>query len=199
VVSYKGKFDGFLSEFATYGTFKTDVGNIKTDLRLTTNKKSKIVEYSGLITTANFNLSKLFPSVKSVGPMSLTTKINGKGVTKKELDASFDGVIQSISYNNYHYNDVKIDGSFKNQIFTGNVVSKDTNANFDFNGSIDFNNKIPKMDFVSTINNFDLDKTHFSIPQLNGRVSSQIFIKLNGNSIDNLSGIINLDNTIYKL
>jgi hypothetical protein len=198
VISYKGKFDGFLNDFATYGTFKTNVGNIKTDLRLNTNNKSKIIEYAGSITTTNFNLSKLFPSVKSVGAMSLSTKIKGKGITQKELDASFDGLIKSISYNNYQYNDVKIDGAFKKQIFTGNVVSKDTNANFDFNGSIDFNNRIPKMDFISTINNFDLDKTHFSIPQLNGRISSQILIDLNGNSIDNLSGLINFDNTIYK-
>ena len=198
VVSYKGKFDGFLNDFATYGTFKTDVGNIKTDLRLNTNNKSKIIEYSGLITTTHFNLSKLFPSVKSVGAMSLSTKIKGRGVTQKELDATFDGVIQSISYNNYQYDNIKIDGAFKKQIFTGNVVSKDTNANFDFNGSIDFNNKVPKMDFISTINNFDLDKTHFSIPQLNGRVSSQILINLNGNSIDNLTGLVNFDNTIYE-
>lgn len=198
VVSYRGKFDGFLNDFATYGTFKTDVGNIKTDLRLNTNNKPKIVEYSGTIATASFNLSKLFPSVKSIGAMSLSTKIKGRGLTQKDLDATFDGLIQSIAYNNYQYNGVKIDGEFKKQIFTGNVVSNDTNANFDFNGTIDFNNRVPKMDFISTINNFDLDKTHFSIPQLNGRVSSQILINLNGNSIDNLSGLINFDNTIYK-
>jgi|JI10StandDraft_1071094.scaffolds.fasta_scaffold06946_10 hypothetical protein len=198
VISYKGKFDGFLNDFATYGSFKTDVGNIKTDLRLNTNNKSKIIEYSGAITTTNFNLSKLFPSVKSVGAMSLSTKVKGRGITQKELDATFDGLIQSITYNNYQYDNVKIDGAFKKQIFTGYVMSKDTNANFDFNGTIDFNNKVPKMDFISTINNFDLDKTHFSIPQLNGRVSSQILIDLNGNSIDNLSGLINFDNTIYK-
>lgn len=48
-------------------------------------------------------------------------------------------------------------------------MSRDTNANFDFNGSIDFNNKVPKMDFISTINNFDLEKTHFSTPQLDGK------------------------------
>ncbi len=198
VISYKGKFDGFLNDFATYGSFKTDVGNIKTDLRLNTNNKSKIIEYSGSITTTNFNLSKLFPSVKSVGAMSLSTKVKGRGITQKELDATFDGLIQSITYNNYQYDNVKIDGAFKKQIFTGYVMSKDTNANFDFNGTIDFNNKVPKMDFISTINNFDLDKTHFSIPQLNGRVSSQILINLNGNSIDNLTGLMNFDNTIYK-
>ncbi|MCD6019856.1 MAG: hypothetical protein K0S53_2977 [Bacteroidetes bacterium] len=197
VISYKGKFDGFISEFATYGTFKTDVGNIKTDLRLKNNSKSGIVEYSGSVTTSNFYLSRLFPDVKFVGPISLTTKIKGRGLTQKELDATFDGVVRSVSYNGYQYNNVKLDGLFRNQIFTGYVVSKDTNANFDFNGTMDFNNKVPKMDFISTINNFDLEKTHFSTPQLNGKISSQILINLNGNSIDNLSGLINFDNTIY--
>jgi hypothetical protein len=197
VISYKGKFDGFVNNFVTYGTFKTDVGSLKTDLQVKKDK-SKLVEYSGSITTTNFNLSKLFPDVKFVGPMSLSSKVKGKGLEIEELDAQFDGIIQSIYYNNYQYNDVKIDGLFKNQIFTGFVVSKDTNANFDFNGSIDFNNKVPKMDFISTINNFDLEKTHFSTPQLDGKISSQLLINLNGNSIDNLSGQVNLDNTIYK-
>ncbi len=198
VISYKGKFDGFLNNFATYGTFKTDVGSLKTDLQLDNTSKSKIVQYSGSISSTSFDLSKLFPDVKSVGPVSLSTKIKGKGFTKKELDATFDGVVQSIVYNRYQYKNVKIDGSFKNQIFEGNVVSKDTNANFDFNGTIDFVDKVPKMDFISTINNFDLDKTNFSTSQLNGRLSSQILIKLNGDNIDNLSGQINFDNTIYR-
>jgi hypothetical protein len=198
VVSYKGKFDGFLNDFATYGVFKTDVGMLKTDLRLNTNNKSKILQYSGAFSTTNFNLSKLLPHVKFTGPISLSTKIKGIGTTLKELDASFDGIVQAASFNGYQYANVKIDGLFKNQIFTGYVVSKDTNANFDFNGSVDFNHKVPKMDFISTINNFDLDKTHFSTSQLNGKVSSQILINLNGNSIDNLSGQVNFDNTIYK-
>jgi hypothetical protein len=196
IVSYKGKFDGLFNEFATYGTFKTDVGLIKTDLRL--NNKSKKVEYSGSISTTNFNLSKLFPDVKLVGPISLATKIKGKGLSFDDINATFDGIVQSASYNNYQYNNVKIDGQFKEKIFSGNVLSRDTSANFDFSGSIDFNNKVPKMDFISTIYNFDLEKTHFSTPQLNGKISSQILINLNGNGLDNLSGQINFDNTIYK-
>lgn len=198
VVSYKGKFDGFYGDFATYGTFKTAIGNIKTDLQVKSNDGSKLLQYSGSVTTNNFDLSKLFPTVKFIGPISLSTKIEGRGLKTEELDAKFDGMIQSISYHGYNYKNVKIDGSFKHQIFTGYVVSRDTNANFDFNGSVDFNQTVPKMDFISTINNLDLEKTNFSTPQLNGKISSQILINLNGNSIDNLSGLISLDNTVYK-
>jgi hypothetical protein len=198
IVTYKGKFDGFITDFATYGTFKTDIGIIKTDLQLSTNNHSKLIEYKGEITTTSFNLAKLFPENKSLGPISLSTKIKGKGVTLKDLDITFNGLIQSVLYNNYQYNNVNFDGLFNKQLFTGNIASRDTNANFNFNGTIDFKNKVPKMDFISTITNFDLDKTHFSTSQLNGKLSTQVLINLNGNSIDNLSGQINLDNTIYK-
>lgn len=45
--------------------------------------------------------------------MSLSSKVKGKGLSIDELDAQFDGIIQSIYYNNYQYNDVKIDGLFR--------------------------------------------------------------------------------------
>jgi hypothetical protein len=197
VVNYKGKFDGFINNFATYGTFKTDIGNIRTDLQVNNTKPDQPVQYSGSVSTANFDFSKIFTKSDIVGPVSLNAKITGKGLTLTELDTRFDGVVQSISYNNYRYDNLKIDGQFQKKIFKGQLVSKDSSANFDFNGTIDFNNKLPKFDFISTINNFDLKKTNFSTPQLNGRVSSQIYINLNGDNIDNLTGQVNLDNTVY--
>ena len=197
IVSYKGKFDGFINNFATYGTFKTDIGSIKTDLQVNNTNAKKPVQYSGSVSTNNFDFSKIFTKSNIVGPISLNAKIVGQGLTMKELDTQFDGVVQSITYNNYKYDDLKIDGEFQHKIFKGQLISKDSSANFDFNGTIDFNNKLPTFDFISTINNFDLAKTNFATKQLTGRVSSQIYINLNGDDLDNLSGQVNLDNTVY--
>lgn len=197
VINYKGKFDGFINDFATYGTFVTDIGSLKTDLLIKNNPKTNIIEYSGNLATTNFNVAKLFPSAGIIGPVSLSTKINGKGLSLKEMDTKLDGGIQSITYNKYQYKDLKIDGTFENKIFKGALLSKDPNADFDFNGTVDLNFKVPKMDFISTINNFDLEKTNFSTSKLNGKISSQILINLNGDDIDNLTGQVNFDNTIY--
>jgi cytoskeletal protein CcmA (bactofilin family) len=197
VIDYKGKFDGLLDNFVAYGTLKTAIGSIKTDLSLKNVTDTKLVEYSGTLQSNNFNVSKLFPSTGVIGPISLSAKIKGKGFEANSMNTMLDGNIQAITYNNYKYENVKVDGLFKNKIFKGDLISKDPNADFDFDGTIDFNKKVPKMDFISTINNFDLEKTHLSTPQLNGKVSSQILINLNGDGIDNLSGLVNFDNTIY--
>ena len=198
VITYKGKFDGFINNFATYGNFKTDIGNLKTDIQVSDNPKTKLVEYSGSFSTTSFNVAKLFPSYGIIGPVSLSAKIKGKGLTADDLDLIIDGNIKSITYNNYAYNNLKIDGIFKKRIFNGEIVSKDPNADLDFRGSVDLNNKVPKMDFIATINNFDLKQTHFSNAKLDGKISSQILINLHGDNIDNLTGLINFDNTIYS-
>lgn len=198
LISYKGKFDGFIDDFVTYGTFKTAVGNLSTDLSIHNDSTHHVIGYSGLIKSSNFNLARLFPGIRQLGPVSLDARIKGKGFDVKALDAELDGKIMSLTYNNYAYKDITVNGKFKDKIFTGNLVSKDENADFDFNGTIKFTNKVPKMDFISTVNNLDLDKTHLSTSTLNGQLSSQILIDLNGASLDNLSGLVNFDNTIYK-
>ena len=197
IINYEGKFDGILNNFVTKGTFKSDIGNIKTDLELKNITDMELVKYSGKLTSSNFNISKLFPSTGVISSVSLNANVVGKSFNMNTIETKVDGNIQSFTYNNYKYKDLKINGVFKDKIFNGDLISHDPNADFNFDGKIDFNNKVPKMDFISTINNFDLEKTHFSTPLLNGKVSSQILINLNGDNIDNLSGLINFDNTIY--
>jgi hypothetical protein len=198
IVSFKGKFDGFLNDFATYGTIKTAVGNLKTDIHLTTNSKSKLVEYSGKLRADNLDISKIVQSNSPIGKISFEASVKGKGITLKDLDATVDGKIFNANLNSYNYNDVIVKGAIKNKVFNGDLISKDENCDFDFSGSVDFNGKVPKMDFISTVHNFDLDKTNLSLPKLNGKFSSQILINLNGDDIDNLTGIINFDNTHYE-
>src|SRR5690606_37068590 len=106
--------------------------------------------------------------------------------------------ITSINYNAYNYNNIELNGKISEALFNGLLASKDPNADFDFNGTINFKNKIPEMDFISTINALNLNALHFTNKNDTGILSSQIFLKVAGDNIDNLTGQINFDNTIYK-
>ena len=74
--------------------------------------------------------------------------------------------------------------------------SVDPNADFDFNGNIRFDNKVPEMDFISTVNKLDLKKLNFS--KQAAEFSTQILINLKGDNVNNLTGTINFDNTVFK-
>ena len=196
-VSYKGKFDGFINDFTTYGSFKTDLGNASTELSVKLGESNEDISYTGKITTDNFNLGSLLGQT-DFNHLTVTAEIKGQGVNIKTLNAGIVGEIKNFTYNNYNYNNIRLNGDISEALFNGLLTSKDPNANFDFNGTISFKNKIPEMDFISTINALDLHALHFTNKNDSGILSSQIFLKINGDNIDNLSGQINFDNTLYK-
>ena len=196
-VSYRGKFDGFVTDFTTYGNFTTGLGKVSTQLSIKLGDKAEEMAYSGKLQTKDFDLGTLIGQ-RDLNTLTLNAEIKGKGTTIKTLNASFEGLIYTIRYNGYTYKDIKLDGKINNKLFEGLLVCKDPNADFDFNGTIDFKNKVPEMNFISTINNLKLSELKLLSNKDSGNVSSQIFININGVNLDNLSGQINFDNTIFK-
>lgn len=196
-VTYAGKFDGFINDFSLYGRFRTDIGNVNTILSMKMGEQSKDFSYDGKISTEHFDLGKIL-DLNDFNALSMTFAIKGSGYDVQKLKAEFDGAVQNLQFNRYDYKRIKLNGKLSEGLFKGLLVSNDTNANFDFNGTISFKNKIPEMDFISTINRLSLNNLHFITRPDSGVFSSQIFIKLNGDNLDNLTGQVNLDNTIYK-
>jgi len=194
-ISYKGKFDGFITDFTTYGKFNTNLGSVKTELSIKTGKNEDNVSYHGKIETTNFDIGTLL-GIKNFNALSLNTEIKGKGLSIKSIDADLNGEILGLNFNQYMYKNINLNGHIRKKIFNGIINCKDENADFDFNGTINFTNKLPEMDFISTINNLDLKKLNFLKSE--SKLSTQILIKLNGDNINNLSGYINFDNTIFK-
>lgn len=195
VINYNGKFDGLINDFNIYGSLRTKLGSVLTDIGIKTGKKADDLVYHGKIKTTNFNIGALV-GMNNLSNLGVDLKIDGKGVSIEKIDASLEGQIKSIFYNNYNYTNVKVDGTFFHKSFNGLLVSTDPNADFDFNGSINFSNKLPQMDFISTVNKLDLKKLNFSNEE--AEFSTQILINLSGDNLNNLTGNINFDNTLYK-
>ncbi len=197
IVTFKGKFDGYINDFASDGTFKTALGSLYTDLQMHIDTVKDIVSYKGRLASNNFNLGKL-AGLPDLGALSINSNIKGKGITLKDVDAELNGYINNITFKNYAYQHITINGNVRNKVFKGKFVMKDNNADLDFDGKIDLNNKIPEMDFISTINKLNLKRLGLVDTKTDGFISSQVFIILKGDNIDNVSGVINIDNTIYK-
>jgi hypothetical protein len=197
VVTYKGKFDGFINDFTTYGIFKTAIGNLNTDLAIQIDTLREIVKYRGSIRSEQFNIGRLF-DIDKLGGVSINSKIKGEGLALNKINAELHGIINGLAYNGYNYKNITINGNIKNKIFNGSLVSKDENADFDFSGKVDFADEVPDIDFISTVNKLNLTRLGFMKGKEEGVLSSQILITLKGNSIDNITGLVNFDNTIYK-
>lgn len=195
VIVFNGKFDGFLNDFTLYGNIGTALGSVTADIGIKKDKKPYEISYHGKLMASQFNLGELF-GIRDFNNLSTNISIKGKGYNIKTIDAVLDGNINSITFNGYNYNHIKLDGTFFKKSFNGLMVSTDPNANFDFNGSVNFDQKMPQMDFISTVNKLDLYKLNFTKEP--AEFSTQILITLNGDNLNNLTGNINFDNTFYK-
>lgn len=196
VVRYTGKLDGFVSDFTTYGTFQTGIGSATSRLSVRTGSSSADVAYKGRLVTRSFNLGALV-GYSGLGTLDADVEIEGKGADIRSLDAVLEGEIQKLHFNGYGYTNITVNGNFNEKVFNGMVISHDPNADFDFNGTIDFHGKLPEMDFISSINHLNFQKVNFGGAD-SGVFSSQILIDISGDNIDNLSGVINLDNSTYR-
>ncbi|MGE0567439.1 MAG: translocation/assembly module TamB domain-containing protein [Bacteroidia bacterium] len=195
-ISYTGKFDGLLNDFNFYGNLRTEQGGVTTDLAIRTGKSADDLEYDGQIKLEKLQLGNIL-NIGDFNHLKANIKLKGKGVSVAKIKAKMEGNITSLSYNKYVYNNIKIDGDFKDKTFTGLLVSSDPNADFDFNGSIHFTKKMPDFDFISTVNNLNLKALNFTKDEAS--VSTQILITLNGDNVNNLTGNINFDNTKYSI
>ncbi len=199
IISYQGKFDGFINDFNTTGTLKTALGKVVANISIKLGKKTDDLQYNGKIKTENFNLGALI-GVTNLSKLNLNAEVKGKGITLNAINAIVNGQVLACNYNGYNYKNIKLNGEIKNQLFIGLLVSADPNANFDFNGKINFKNKVPEMDFISSVTNLNLSALNL-IPSSkadSGTISTQILINLKGDNLDNLTGQINFDDTKYK-
>lgn len=197
VTTFKGTIDGMLNELAIYGNFNTALGKIRTDVGFSLLKdKEKWASYHGIIKTDGFDFGK-FLSVPGLGKVAMETKISGTGLDINHLDATLEGKVPSLTYNDYSYKSLEVNGTFRKRLFHGKFLSNDENAKVDFYGDVDLTGKLPNADFVATIEHLDLAKLHFIKSDSAQYFSTQVLLQLQGNDINDLTGNINFDNTIY--
>ncbi len=185
-LTFTGRFDGFFTDFVTYGIVKTNIGDIDLDVNMNLQAGKDKAQYKGEITLIDFDLG-VWADNKKFGKLFAKLNVrNGLGFTAEKAQADLQGEIQSVEYNNYTYKNILLNGIFKKNIIDGNISGKDPNADFNFDGRIDFSKEIPTYNFLSKINNLDLKKLNLSKNPLS--VSGNLNINLETKNFKSLVG-----------
>ena len=193
---YSGSFTGFESDFVSYGDLKTDIGKISLDIDMKTEDKSGLAIYKGTIKTEDFNLGKYFQLQEYVGKLSLNVEIDGKGLQQDNVNTLIKGNVSSIDFNKYIYHNIKVDGNFAKNIFSGIFSVYDDNIQMDFIGDIDLRNDLPHFDFKADLKKANLTNLNFVSTKQKLIFSSKINANITGDNLDNLVGNITLNHTI---
>ena len=188
IVNYHGNFSGFFNDFVAYGKLSTQLGNISTDISLKP-KTNKELAFSGKLETEKFRIGELFNS-KKVEQISFNAQINGSVSQSDGVNAKTKGEIESIVINDYNYQNIIIDGFLTRNTYNGYFNIDDPNVKIDFEGDIDFSEKIPVFNFKANIPKANLYGLNIDKTDSTSNLRFSLNANFQGENIDNIKGRI---------
>ena len=183
-LNFNGSFTGFIRDFVTYGTIRTNLGTITSDLNMKLPYGREPV-YSGTISSPGFRLGDFIDN-SELGHIAFQGKINGQGLRWNTLSANIDGRVSEIVVNKYHYHNVTVKGSIRQKVFNGTGSVNDSNARFSLSGVVDLSGKVPRFDFVADVDRLNLKPLNLSKENYSFR--GKLDFDFSGDNIDNFLG-----------
>lgn len=197
LVTYRGNFTGFLTDFVAYGTLTSKMGRISTDLSVVPDERRRVT-YRGKVATQDFKLGELIKN-EHIGNLSFSGSVDGiYEIVNHSVSGKFEGGISRVEINDYSYENIRLDGILENRMFDGLVVMNDSNLQFDFLGKVNLNPEMPVFDFRLDMQKAMLGNLNLSDRFPKAELAFLMNANFTGNRIDNLTGSIDVENGYYK-
>lgn len=195
-INYSGKFTGYPDDFVTYGKFRTDLGEISTDILLKPDTTNTL-RFTGRLKTMDFKLGELIDASDKIDKISMDGNISGIS-SKGKLFANIESTIDSFRILGYNYQSINISGELTESSFDGSFDISDPNISMDFSGRADFSGENPEYAFTANVvrarpyylNIYKSDPSFF--------LSFLLETNFTGNSLDNMEGEISLVNSLFS-
>ncbi len=191
-ISFRGEVSGYFRELVAYGNVETDLGSIKTDVKLSSDKEKGYFAYSGAVETKDFELGKVLDN-DAFGKVTFNLNINGNHHNNKYPSMLLKGLIASIDYSNYTYENITLDGEYKQGGFTGKAALDDPNGSIVLNGVINTASQVPTFNFRASISKLRPHTLHLTPDYKDTEISVKLNADFTGGSIDEMIGEINID------
>ena len=192
-----GEFYGFPNNFNTKFNLHTNIGNIYFDGALNNDLDIVSNPYYFLTMHANnFNVQELL-GMKDNALVSFSTDVHGEGLNKEDANLQVELNVEKMKFQNNEFDNITINGSFENQRL---ALSTDINRDLidvDIKGLLDVKGDVPDFDVVMDVRNIDLYKLNILDLDEKMLLTTNANIKLRGNKLDEMYGVVRLDDTYY--
>ena len=192
--SFQGQLSGYFTDLVTYGTFRTDVGTVFTDLKLSSDKERGVFSYSGGINTSDFNLGQMTGNGK-LGKITFNLSVAGNHHRHRSYPSVIlKGNVASVDYSGYQYNNIHLDGEYKDGGFYGKASLDDPNGSISLDGLINTVGKIPTYNFKAAIDHLRPHALNIAAKDI--ELSARINADFTGRSVDDMEGSIGIDSLL---
>lgn len=191
-VSFRGEVSGYFTDIVTYGQLHTDLGGVNMDLKLSSDKSKGLFAYSGAVKTTDYKLGKLLAN-EQLGEITFNLDVHGRHVTDRLPVVELKGLIASVDYSRYRYENITLDGEYKQGGFNGKVALDDPNGSIYLNGDVNVSSRIPTFNFQAIINKLRPHDLNLTSKYPDTEFSLKLRANFTGGSVDEMIGEINVD------
>lgn len=188
---------GYLHEMKFNGKLDSGVGLLNADLTMKSDDNNNQT-YSGGISSSALNLGKLFGNEKKMGMAGFDIELNGLNYNDNYPESYIKGIISSLEYSDYRYENIILDGIYKNGGFNGRLALEDTNGHIQVDGSFNSVQQVPEYNLHVQVKDFRPNELHLSDKYVDSSISLKLDADFTGRSLDDLNGRISLDSLILN-
>lgn len=195
-VAFQGEISGYFSDLVMYGLIHTDLGSVKTDLKISSDKAKGVFSYSGSVKTEEYELGKLLNNEK-LGGITFNLDVRGNHYDKRPPSIELKGLIASIEYSQYKYENITLDGKYNREGFSGKVALDDANGSVLLNGNVNLAAKVPTFDFLAELKKVRPNELNLTSKYKDAEFSVKLKANFSGGSVDQMVGEINVDSFLF--
>lgn len=197
-ISFRGEISGYFTDLVTYGTFRTELGTLNVDVKLSSDQSKELFSYSGRLKTDEFEFGQWLDFNKW-GKTSFNLEVASSYYKKhKYPSVVMKGLVSSLEYSGYAYENITLDGEYKSGGFNGKVALDDTNGSVLLNGSFNLSEKIPTFDFLASVKNVRPHDLNLTSKYKDTEFSLVLRANFVGGSVDEMIGTIDVDSLHFE-
>ena len=189
-INLSGDIKGNAEKMAADLALKTDLGNARVKAIASQLTNAQAAVYDATVTTESIDLGTILQDKKTYGPISATFTAKGKGYDIKTANAVVDGMINSMVYNQYEYNNFKLAGKIENQLANVEASIHDANIDFSLQASANFSTPYPAITLSGTVDSIKMQPLHLAenVRVYRGKIEADF----PNTNIDSLEGSLQL-------
>jgi hypothetical protein len=193
---FKGRYDGYIENFAVNGIFKTNLGTLTTNVKMSVpGFKAATSSYSGSIAADRLSIGTFFRA-PLFGDISFKETISGRSFDPEMAQLDIDGQISEFTVNKYPYRNISTKGTLAKKQFNGAVLIDDPNLALSFEGGINYGEK--NLRIIATAHLLGSNLKALNLTSDAVTASADFDLNCTGNNIDNFAGSAKLFNIDLK-
>ena len=195
-IQFKGDADGYLHDLQVAGLLKTGAGSLNANLLINSDKNYNRT-YSGGLMTKDIHLGKLLGDTK-FGHTQFNVEVEGFNYQNKYPETYIKGIVSSFDYSDYRYENITLDGIYKDGGFNGHLALDDENGAVQIDGSFNVAQRVSNFNLQASVQKLRPNALNLSDKYVDSDISLNLTADFTGSSIDDVNGHILLDSLVMN-